>query len=107
MSKTNSLAAASIAPAISTHAAQASRSMKNGVSIASTVQPTAPLRAGLSIKRVSFTVLGVPLSTDAAAVQLGFDLAVAPDVILNAGYDGSFSSKVQNNAIRAGLSLAL
>jgi len=29
------------------------------VSIASTVQPTAPLRAGLSIKRVSFTVLGV------------------------------------------------
>ncbi len=55
----------------------------------------------------SFTVLGVPLGMDAAALQLGFDLAVAPDVNLNAGYDGSFSSKVQNNALRVGIDLAL
>jgi outer membrane autotransporter protein len=55
----------------------------------------------------SFLVLGAPLGIDAAAVQFGFDLAVAPDVTLNVGYDGSFSSRVQNNAIRAGLSLAL
>ena len=55
----------------------------------------------------SFTVLGVPLGMDAAALQLGVDLAVAPDVVVNAGYDGSFSSKVQNNALRVGIDLAL
>ena len=53
----------------------------------------------------SFTVLGVPLGMDAAAVQLGFDLAVAPDVIFSAGYDGSFSGSMQNNALRLSISL--
>ena len=47
----------------------------------------------------SFTVLGVPLGTDAAAVQLGLDLAVGTDVTLSLGYDGSFSSTAQSNAI--------
>jgi len=28
-------------------------------------------------------------------------------VIISAGYDGSFSSKVQNNALRVGIDLAL
>jgi fibronectin-binding autotransporter adhesin len=55
----------------------------------------------------SFTVLGVPLATDAAAVQLGLDLAIAPNVIFDIGYDGSFSSRVQNNAIRAAMDLKL
>jgi len=52
----------------------------------------------------SFTVLGVPLSEDAAAARVGFDLAVAQAAILSFDYDGSFSSRVQNNAIRASLS---
>ena len=55
----------------------------------------------------SFPVLGLPLSTDAAAVQIGFDLTVAPGVTVNAGYDGSFSSRVQNNALRLSLGMAL
>ena len=55
----------------------------------------------------SFTVLGVPLTTDAAVLQLGFDLALAPDLILNASYDGSFSGSVQDNALRLGLDLGL
>ena len=59
MSKTSSLATASIAPAISPRAAPTSRSLKNGVSAAPSVQPTAPLRAGFSKKRVMFTLLGV------------------------------------------------
>ena len=40
-------------------------------------------------------------------VQAGFDLALTPDAILNASYDGSFSGLVQNNALRLGLDLAL
>jgi fibronectin-binding autotransporter adhesin len=51
----------------------------------------------------SFTVVGVPLSVDAATVQLGFDLDVSPHAIFSFGYDGSFSSRVQNNAIRAAM----
>jgi len=63
MSKTSCLAAASIAPAISTHAAPASRSMQNGASALpdapSTGLTTKPLRVGSSLKRVSLTVLGM------------------------------------------------
>jgi fibronectin-binding autotransporter adhesin len=48
----------------------------------------------------SFTVLGVPLDSDAAALQLGFDVALTPDAKLSLGYDGTFGSRVQNNAVR-------
>jgi autotransporter-associated beta strand protein len=48
----------------------------------------------------SFTVLGVPLETDAAALQLGFDVTLTPDAKLSLGYDGTFGSRVQNNAVR-------
>ena len=47
-----------------------------------------------------FTVLGVPLESDAAALQLGFDVTLTPDARLSVGYDGTFGSRVQNNAIR-------
>jgi fibronectin-binding autotransporter adhesin len=48
----------------------------------------------------SFAVLGVPLDTDAAALQVGFDVALTPDAKLSLGYDGTFGSRVQNNAVR-------
>jgi outer membrane autotransporter protein len=48
----------------------------------------------------SFTVLGVPLGTDAAALQLGFDVSLTPDAKLSLGYDGTFGSRAQNNAVR-------
>jgi autotransporter-associated beta strand protein len=48
----------------------------------------------------SFTVLGVPLGTDAAALQLGFDVVLTPDAKLSLGYDGTFGSRAQNNAVR-------
>ena len=51
----------------------------------------------------SFTVLGVPLARDAAAVRAGFDLAITPEAVLSLDYDGSFANRVQNNAIRGTL----
>jgi uncharacterized protein with beta-barrel porin domain len=51
----------------------------------------------------SFTVAGVPLASDAAAVRTGFDVAIARGATLSLDYDGSFSSRVQNNAIRGTL----
>jgi len=56
--------------------------------------------AGLS---QSFTVLGAPLASDAAAVRAGFDIALTPEAVLSLDYDGSFASRVQNNAVRGSL----
>jgi outer membrane autotransporter protein len=53
----------------------------------------------------SFTVMGVPLDRDSAAVQLGLDMAIAPDIALSIGYDGGFGGRTQSNAIRGGLRL--
>jgi autotransporter-associated beta strand protein len=50
----------------------------------------------------SFTVLGAPIGTDAAAIQLGLDLAIAPDALFSVGYDGFFSNRGQSNAVRGG-----
>ncbi len=57
--------------------------------------------AGLS---QSFVVLGAPLAKDAAAVRAGFDVAITPEATVSLDYDGSFASRVQNNAVRASLS---
>ena len=56
---------------------------------------------------VGFAGAMVPLPLSPTMRQDDAVRAVAPDVILSAGYDGTFSGSVQNNAIRAGLSLAL
>jgi outer membrane autotransporter protein len=53
----------------------------------------------------SFTVLGVPFGSDAAALQLGLDLLLAPDATLSVGYDGYLSSRGSSHALRGGLSL--
>jgi outer membrane autotransporter protein len=52
----------------------------------------------------SFTVLGVPLDTDAATIQAGLDIGLSPAAIFSIGYDGEISSHVQDHAIRAELS---
>ncbi len=51
-----------------------------------------------------FNVLGAPLADDVAALQVGLDVTLAPDAFLSLGYDGTFSSRVQDNAIRGTLS---
>jgi outer membrane autotransporter protein len=51
----------------------------------------------------SFTVLGAPNGMDAAALQLGFDLTLAPNAMLSVGYDGLLSGRGQSHAIRGGL----
>jgi outer membrane autotransporter protein len=51
----------------------------------------------------SFTVLGAPLSRDAAAVRAGLDMVITPEATVSLDYDGSFASRVQNNAVRGAL----
>ena len=51
----------------------------------------------------SFTLLGVPLGSDAATLQFGLDLAVAPAALLTLGYDASLSNRGSSHAIRGGL----
>jgi fibronectin-binding autotransporter adhesin len=51
----------------------------------------------------SFNVLGVPLAVDAATVQVGVGMAIAPNAFLSLSYDGSFSSRVQDNGIEGRL----
>ena len=51
----------------------------------------------------SFTVAGVALDSDAAAMQVGFDFLLAPGAILDIGYDGEVSGRVQDHAVRADL----
>jgi autotransporter-associated beta strand protein len=50
-----------------------------------------------------FAVLGAPVGSDAATIQLGFDLAIASTGSLSIGYDGSFSDSSFSHAIRGGL----
>jgi fibronectin-binding autotransporter adhesin len=51
----------------------------------------------------SFAVAGVPLDTDAAAVQAGLDFVLAPNATLDIGYDGNVSGRVQDHAVRGDL----
>jgi hypothetical protein len=46
---------------------------------------------------------GRALASDAAAVRAGFDIALTPEAVLSLDYDGSFASRVQNNAVRGSL----
>ena len=64
----------------------------------STLQPAQTL-AFQSLGQ-SFTVMGVTLAPDAAVARIGFDITVSPEATLSLDYDGSFSSRVQNNAVR-------
>jgi outer membrane autotransporter protein len=51
----------------------------------------------------SFAVLGTPLGTDAATIDLGLDLAVTPQLLVSFGYDGNLSDRGQSHAVRGGL----
>ncbi|HJR56016.1 MAG TPA: autotransporter-associated beta strand repeat-containing protein [Rhizomicrobium sp.] len=65
--------------------------------------------AAVPLQRVSFptlqgfTVLGTPIGSDTAALQLGFDLTLVPGATLSAGYDATFSGRSQSHAVRGGL----
>jgi fibronectin-binding autotransporter adhesin len=51
----------------------------------------------------SFTVLGVPLEQDAAAIQAGLDFRLMPGLTMSLGYDGNLGSRDQSNFVRGGL----
>ena len=47
-------------------------------------------------------VLGAPLDLDSATIQAGFDFALKPNTVLTIGYDGTYGSRTQANALRGG-----
>jgi fibronectin-binding autotransporter adhesin len=49
----------------------------------------------------SFQTLGVSLNNSAAVTQLGFDIAIAPQVKLSLSYDGLISDREQENTLKA------
>ncbi len=51
----------------------------------------------------SFAVDGVPLDSDAAAIQAGLDFILTPGATLDIGYDGEVSGRVQDHAVRGEL----
>ncbi len=65
------------------------------------VTPTAAL--AFETNGAPFTVSGVPLATDAALVQAGFDLHVNPHVTLGLYYFGELAGHVQDNSVQGNL----
>jgi autotransporter-associated beta strand protein len=55
----------------------------------------------------SFDITGVPLDTDAAAIQARLDFILSPAAMLDVGYDGNVSGRVQDHAVRADLAWRL
>ena len=51
----------------------------------------------------SFAILGTPLDRDAANIQVGLDLQVAPSATLGLSYEGLQSSRSHDNAVRLDL----
>jgi outer membrane autotransporter protein len=51
----------------------------------------------------SFAVDGVPLDSDAAAIQAGLDFILTPTATLDIGYDGEVSGRVEDHAGRISL----
>ena len=49
---------------------------------------------------IGFTVYGVPLAQDAALIDAGFDLALAPNTTAGVSYSGQFGDHVTDNAVK-------
>ena len=55
----------------------------------------------------SFPVQGVPLSSDVAVIQLGFETSLLARGTLALSYDANLSSRVEDHTLRAVLEWAL
>ncbi|MFB9262812.1 autotransporter outer membrane beta-barrel domain-containing protein [Bradyrhizobium erythrophlei] len=51
-----------------------------------------------------FTVAGLPIARDAAAIDAGFDLNLARNVTFGVAYTGQIARRVQDNGVKADLS---
>lgn len=47
-----------------------------------------------------FTVTGVPIATDSAVTEAGFDLHIAPQTTLGISYNGQFGDGAVDQAVR-------
>ena len=65
------------------------------------ITPTAAL--AFETNGAPFTVSGVPLATDAALVQAGFDLHVNTRITLGLYYFGELAGHVQDNSVQGNL----
>jgi outer membrane autotransporter protein len=62
------------------------------------VTPTAAL--AFESAGIGFTVAGVPIARDAALLDAGFDLPVAPRATLGIAYSGQLAANAQDNAVK-------
>ena len=53
----------------------------------------------------AFTIAGVPIARDVAAVSAGLDMAVARNAVLGLSYDGQFAPSAQQHGFKANFSL--
>jgi subtilase-type serine protease len=47
-----------------------------------------------------FTVTGIPIATDAAVTEAGFDLHIAPKATLGVSYNGQFGDGAVDQSVR-------
>jgi outer membrane autotransporter protein len=53
----------------------------------------------------AFTVSGVPIAKNAAAIELGLQMAVSKDATLGLSYSGQFGSGIRDNGVKLGLNV--
>ena len=53
----------------------------------------------------AFTVEGLPIAEDAGIVEAGFDIGIGANTTLGLGYTGQFSSRANDNAVKADLTM--
>jgi Calcineurin-like phosphoesterase len=58
---------------------------------------------GVSTNGIGFGITGVPIAQDAALVEAGLDVVVAPDATLSLSYQGQLAGDIQDNGIRGNL----
>jgi outer membrane autotransporter protein len=65
------------------------------------VAPAAAL--AFNANGIGFGITGVPIAQDAALVEAGLDVALAPDASLSVSYQGQLAGDIQDNGIRGNL----
>jgi len=53
----------------------------------------------------AFTIAGVPIARDAAAIEAGLDFAITPDAILGIAYGGQFGAGAADQSVKANLNV--
>ena len=67
------------------------------------VTPLSPMRFAAGGN--AFTIAGAPIARDAALIEAGLDLRLAPDATFGLSYNGQFASRAQDHGFKANLNV--